>query len=190
MDLKFNVSGMTCAACSARVEKVTKQVSGVKKADVNLLAGTMTVEADNDSVCQAVVDAVQRAGYNATPLGDKQQKKATASLDAGIEQMKKRIVGSAVCLVVLMYFTMGHMIGLPVPGWYHGKENLLVAALLQFFLTLPPVILNRVYFSRGLKALLHRAPNMDSLIAVGSGAALIYGVAALFCMAFAMGHGD
>ena len=104
--------------------------------------------------------------------------------------MKKRIIGSAICLTVLMYFTMGHMVGLPVPHWYHGTKNALVAALLQFFLTLPVVYLNRVYYSRGLKALWHKAPNMDSLIAVGSLAALVYGVAALFRMAWGLGHGD
>ena len=107
-----------------------------------------------------------------------------------MKEMKKRIIGSFTCLIVLMYFTMGHMIGLPEPHWYHGTENALVAALLQFFLTLPPVYLNRVYYSRGLKALWNKAPNMDSLIAVGSLASLIYGVAALFRMAYGMGHGD
>ena len=113
-----------------------------------------------------------------------------APAEAALKEMKKRIIGSAICLVVLMYFTMGHMIGLPAPHWYHGVKNALVAALLQFFLTLPVVYLNRVYYSRGLKALWHRAPNMDSLIAVGSLAALGYGVAALFRMAYGMGHGD
>ena len=92
--------------------------------------------------------------------------------------------------MILMYFTMGHMVGLPAPHWYHGLENALVAALLQFFLTLPPVYLNRVYYTRGLKALWNKAPNMDSLIAVGSIASLVYGVAALFRMAYGMGHGD
>ncbi|MEE0867025.1 MAG: heavy metal translocating P-type ATPase, partial [Clostridia bacterium] len=93
-------------------------------------------------------------------------------------------------LVILMYFTMGHMIGLPMPGWYMGKENALVATLLQFLLTLPPVFLNRAYFSRGFKSLYHKAPNMDSLIAVGSGASIVYGVFALFSIGYAMGHGD
>lgn len=86
-----------------------------------------------------------------------------------------------------MYFTMGHMVGLPQPHWYHGTENAMVAALLQFFLTLPVVYLNRVYYTRGLTSLWHRAPNMDSLIAVGSGAALLYGIAALFRMAIGAG---
>jgi len=189
MELRFEVSGMTCAACSARVEKVTGQVPGVQKAEVNLLAGSMAVSADHEAVADAIIRAVQTAGYGATLAGQKNEKKEE-KLDTGLEGMKRRIIGSAIFLVILMYFTMGHMVGLPVPSWYHGTENALVGALLQFFLTLPPVYLNRVYFSKGLKALWHRAPNMDSLIAVGSGAALIYGIGALFRMAFAMGHGD
>ena len=191
MKLKFNVTGMTCAACSARVEKVTSHVSGVSKAEVNLLAGTMQVEAENPEVVPAIIKAVQDAGYNAFAPGEKKEKKEEkAPAEDALKEMKKRIIGSGISLVILMYFTMGHMIGLPVPGWYHGTENALVAALLQFFLTLPAVYLNRVYYSRGLKALWHRSPNMDSLIAVGSLAALIYGVAALFRMAWGMGHGD
>ena len=192
MKLKFNVTGMTCAACSARVEKVTNAVAGVEKAEVNLLAGTMQVEAENADVTAAIIKAVQDAGYNAMVPGEKKNAKIEekAPAEDALKEMKKRIIGSAVCLVVLMYFTMGHMIGLPAPSWYHGLENALVAALLQFFLTLPPVYLNRVYYSRGLKALWHKAPNMDSLIAVGSLASLIYGVAALFRMAWGMGHGD
>ena len=191
MKLKFNVTGMTCAACSARVEKVTNAVPGVEKAEVNLLAGTMQVEAENGNVVPAIIKAVQDAGYNAALPGEKKTEKAEAApAEAALKEMKKRIIGSAICLVVLMYFTMGHMIGLPAPYWYHGVKNALVAALLQFFLTLPVVYLNRVYYSRGLKALWHRAPNMDSLIAVGSLAALGYGVAALFRMAYGMGHED
>ena len=191
MKLKFNVTGMTCAACSARVEKVTNAVPGVEKAEVNLLAGTMQVEAENGDVVPAIIKAVQDAGYNAALPGEKKADKAEAApAEAALKEMKKRIIGSAICLVVLMYFTMGHMIGLPAPHWYHGVKNALVAALLQFFLTLPVVYLNRVYYSRGLKALWHRAPNMDSLIAVGSLAALGYGVAALFRMAYGMGHAD
>ena len=191
MTIKFKVTGMTCAACSARVEKVTNKVSGVRKAEVNLLAGSMTVEAEQESVIPVIVKAVTEAGYGASVAGEKKVKeKEHNPADAELKEMKKRIIGSSVCLVVLMYFTMGHMVGLPEPHWYHGAENALVAALLQFFLTLPPVYLNRVYYSRGLKALWHKAPNMDSLIAVGSLASLIYGVAALFRMAFAMGHGD
>lgn len=187
MTLRFTVTGMTCAACSARVEKVSRQVPGVEKAEVNLLAGTMVVTAGED-VSDDIIKAVQAAGYNAAIQGEKPKKSEPAN--NLLAEMKTRIIGSFLCLAVLMYFTMGHMIGLPVPSWYHGTQNALVAALLQFFLTLPVIFLNRVYYSRGLKALWHRSPNMDSLIAVGSMAALIYGVAALFRMAWAMGHGE
>ena len=188
MKLKFNVTGMTCAACSARVEKVSSAVNGVKKAEVNLMGGTMMVEASSEEVVGSIIAAVTSAGYGASVAGEK--KTEPINTDHGLKEMKVRIIGSAVFLVILMYFTMGHMIGLPMPGWYHGTENALVAALLQFLLTLPPVILNRVYYTRGLKALWHRSPNMDSLIAVGSGASLLYGVAVLLRMAYAMGHGD
>ena len=192
MKLKFNVTGMTCAACSARVEKVTNAVEGVEKAEVNLLAGTMQVEAESAEVTEAIIQAVTKAGYGASVPGEKKpsKKEEKAPAEDALKEMKKRIIGSSICLIVLMYFTMGHMVGLAAPHWYHGLENALVAALLQFFLTLPPVYLNRVYYTRGLKALWNKAPNMDSLIAVGSLASLIYGVAALFRMAYGMGHGD
>ncbi len=188
MKLKFNITGMTCAACSARVEKVTKAVPGVESCEVNLLSGTMAVQMHDENAKAAIIQAVSDAGYGASVAGEKKQEKAPA--EDALKNMKKRIIGSAVCLVILMYFTMGHMAGLPMPSFVHGVENAVVAALLQFFLTLPAVYLNRVYYSRGLKALWHCSPNMDSLIAVGSGAALVYGVAALFRMAFAMGQED
>ena len=186
MKLTFTVTGMTCAACSARVEKVSRAVPGVAKADVNLLAGTMQAELDTMETAKAVMAAVENAGYHASLPGETKKEPKNDEM----KEMKIRIVGSAVSLIVLMYFTMGHMVGLPVPHWYHGMENALVAALLQLLLTLVPVYLNRVYYSRGLKALWHRSPNMDSLIAVGSLAALVYGVAALFRMAYGLGHGD
>ena len=186
MKLTFTVTGMTCAACSARVEKVSRAVPGVKTADVNLLSGTMQAELDTMDTAKALMAAVENAGYHASLPGETGEKPKNDEL----KEMKVRIIGSAVSLLVLMYFTMGHMVGLPVPHWYHGVENALVAALLQFLLTLVPVYLNRVYYSRGLKALWHRNPNMDSLIAVGSLAALVYGIAALFRMAFGLGHGD
>ena len=188
MVFMFKVTGMTCAACSSRVEKVAAQVSGVDKVEVNLLAGSMRVWAESDVVVQPIMAAVAAAGYGAELPGQKQEN--VSSEASSVKHMRNRIIASAVFLVILMYFTMGHMLRLPVPDWYHGKENVLVAALLQFFLTLPVVLLNRSYFTRGLKALWHRAPNMDSLIAVGSGAALTFGAFSLFCMAYAMGHGD
>ncbi len=189
MELRFRITGMTCAACSARVEKVTSQITGIKKADVNLLAGTMTVDATDMSVSEEIIRAVQKAGYGAYVTGE--EKQATAMIPGdGTREMKKRILISGAFLTVLMYFTMGHMLGLPVPTWYHGPENAAVSALLQLFLTLPVVFLNRVYYSRGLKALWNRAANMDSLIAVGSGAALVYSIVALFRIVYALGNGD
>ncbi len=188
MTFRFQVSGMTCAACSARVEKVSRGVDGVTDAQVNLLAGTMVADCKDASVAQTVIQVVADAGYSAALQGDKREAKEKQT-DPDREY-KVRIIGSVICLVVLMYFTMGHMVGLPVPAWYHGRENAMVAALLQLFLTLPPVILNRSYYLRGFRALWHRAPNMDSLIAVGSGAALVYGGVALLRMGYAMGHGD
>ena len=186
MKLKFDVTGMTCAACSARVEKVTSAVPGVTEAQVNLLAGTMTVDAERD-VTAEIETAVKNAGYGAAPAGGKKQEKPKQD---DLKPVKVRIIGSAVFLLILMYFTMGHMVGLPMPGWYHGESHAMTAALLQFMLTLPVIFLNRGYYSRGLKALWHRSANMDSLIAVGSGAALVYGVAVLFLMADAFGRGD
>ena len=190
MKLKFNVTGMTCAACSARVEKVSRTVDGVESAEVNLLAGTMMVEAADPQVADQIIKAITNAGYGASVAGEKQKKQEMPSQEDPMKEMKLRIIGSGIFLVILMYFTMGHMVGITLPHWYRGTENALVAALLQFFLTLPAVYLNRAYYIKGYKALWHRSPNMDSLIAVGSSAALIYGVAALFVMADAMGAGD
>ena len=185
MKMKLQVTGMTCAACSARVEKVSKATPGVQKAEVNLLKGTMVLEADSNAAVQQVIRNIKAAGYDAFSPDSSKKTEAGETL----KLMKTRIIWSAVFLLVLMYFTMGHMVGLPVPMWYHGEKNALVAVLLQFVLTIPVVVLNRSYFSKGLTALWHRSPNMDSLIAVGSGAALIYGVMALFRMAWAMGNG-
>ena len=189
MKKKFHVTGMTCAACSARVEKVTGQISGVRSVEVNLLAGSMVVDLEDETVVSRIVSAVQKAGYGAAPVGQQVKKAAEPKPDDAMKGMKQRIIGSFVFLGVLMYFTMGHMVGLPAPHWYHGTENALVAALLQFFLTLPVVYLNRDYYIKGFRALRHRSPNMDSLIAVGSGASLIYGVIALLRMTWAQGNG-
>jgi len=185
--VKFLISGMTCAACSARVEKVSSHVEGVESVEVNLLAGTMVAEVANEQVIDPVIKAVQAAGYGAVREG---QNTAKAGGDKASAPILLRLILSGCFLLVLMYFTMGHMVGIPTPAWYHGTENALVAALLQFFLALPVVLLNASYFKKGIKALWNRAPNMDSLIAVGSGTALVYGVAALFIMASAMGAGD
>ena len=191
MKVKFQVTGMTCAACSARVEKVTKAVSGVNGAEVNLLAGTMVADVENEAICPAICQAVANAGYGASVPGkDTKPEKKENGKEEELRQMKKRIVWSGAFLILLMYLTMGHMVGLPTPHIFHGTENALFFALVQFFLTLPAVYLNRVYYSRGLKALWNKAPNMDSLIAVGSGASLVYGIFALLRMSYALGHGQ
>ena len=191
MKLKFDVTGMTCAACSARVEKVTAAIPGVDQVEVNLLAGTMQVKTENEACTEAIIAAVQNAGYGAAVHGKKSTKEENKNtVQDELRQMKIRIISSLIFLLVLMYFTMGHMVGLPMPGWYMGAENALVATLLQFFLTLPPVLINYRYFTRGFKALVNRAPNMDSLIASGASASLVYGIVVLFIMAYAVGHGD
>ena len=148
MRIKFNVTGMTCAACSARVEKVTNAVDGVQKAEVNLLGGTMMVDAASDSVVAPIIKAITDSGYGAALAGEKARKEPEKPKGNPEKEMKRRIIWSSIFLGILMYFTMGHMVGLPAPHWYHGSENALVAALLQFFLTLPAVYLNRSYYIR------------------------------------------
>lgn len=188
MNMKFNISGMTCASCSSRVEKVAKQVPGVYNADVNLLAGTMTAEADNETVAQAIIEAIVAAGYGASVPGENAVPEKTENKQ--LELMKNRIIWSSIFLMVLMFFTMGHMVDLPLTTWIHEPQNAILVALIQFFLTIPVIYLNRNYYIKGLKALFNRSPNMDSLIAVGSGAAVVYGIAALFIMGYSIGHGD
>ena len=190
MKVKFTVTGMTCAACSARVEKVTKAVPGVAGAEVNLLAGKMVAEVENEAAAELICRAVTEAGYGASVDDGRKKAEQKAPAEDALKEMKVRIIGSGVFLLILMYLTMGHMVGLPAPHIFHGLQNAALFALVQFLLTLPAVILNRVYYIKGLKALWHRSPNMDSLIAVGSGASLIYGVVALLRMTWAQGNGQ
>ena len=145
MKLKFTVTGMTCAACSARVEKVTKAVPGVHGAEVNLLAGKMVAEVEQEAVAEQICRAVTEAGYGATIDDGRKQVQAKAPAEDALREMKVRIIGSGVFLVILMYLTMGHMVGLPTPHMFHGLPNAAFFALVQFLLTLPAVILNRVY---------------------------------------------
>ncbi len=188
MKLEFNVTGMTCAACSARVERTAGKVAGVEKAEVNLLSGKMVIEATTNAVADVVIENVQKEGYGIYLIGAKQA--PAPKTKEGLKPLKLRLMLSVAFLAVLMYFTMGHMVGIPAPSWYHGQENLLVATLLQLMLTLPVVYLNRNFFSKGLKSVFHLSPNMDSLIAIGSGTALIYGIVTLFQMAYAAGYGQ
>ncbi len=177
---RYKVTGMTCAACSARVQRVTERLEGMKAVSVNLLGGSMEAEYDESRLSsEAIISAVTEAGYGAELLNPGEKKAVDPS---PLEGMKRRLWISFPLLAILMYFTMGHMIGLPQP--LHG----LPLALVQLALTLPVVLVNGVYFSKGFKTLLHGAPNMDSLIAVGSGSALVYSL--VLTVAIAMGKGD
>ena len=182
MKQRFRVGGMSCAACSAHVEKSVSAVPGVSMVQVNLLAGSMTVEYD-EAVCDAgkIIAAVVSGGYTAAVDDGKQQSAPAqgAQADEALGEMKKRIIVSAVFMIVLMYFSMGEMIGLPLPSYAAGMDGMFALALTELVLTVPIVLINRKYYINGFKTLLHRAPTMDALIAVGSGAALVYGIYAL-----------
>ncbi|WP_268875369.1 heavy metal translocating P-type ATPase [Intestinibacillus massiliensis] len=194
MKQNFNVTGMTCSACSAHVEKAVSKVKGVQEVQVNLLAGTMSVNYDEQAAGDNdIIRAVTDAGYGAALRGAKAAVKAVAQTDVAadaIREMKRRLTVSVVFLAALMYVSMGHMVGIPLPHFLHGQENAMSFALTQFLLTLPIVLVNRKYYVNGFKTLLHRAPNMDSLIALGSGAAMVYGVFALYQIGWGLGHGD
>lgn len=185
---------MTCAACSSRVEKVTRALPGVIKADVNLLGGTMTAEFD-EAVLQSsrIIEAVTAAGYD-TSLPQAEAKTAAKPTrpdnSAELKSMSRRFWVSLCFLAPLMYLTMGGMVGLPTPSIFAGVENALIFAITQMLMTLPVMIINYKYYQKGFQTLFHGSPNMDSLIAVGSGAAFAYGVFVIYRMAYGMGHGD
>ena len=202
MKEKFDVTGMTCAACQANVEKAVCKVPGVQEVSVSLLTNSMQVEFEDSVSPEAIIGAVHHAGYQAQLAGSgasAQQKSASADI-AGeeIRGMKTRFWWSLGFLIPLMYVSMHHMFqmwfGLPVPGFIanflHGNENALNFALTQFLLVLPILYLNRKYFIVGFKTLFHGSPNMDSLIAVGASAAMIYGIFAIFRISYGLGHGD
>lgn len=228
----FDVTGMTCAACSSRVEKTTNRVEGVRKANVNLLKNSMEVEFEQDAnvslVTQAIEAAVDKAGYGAIPrnsdrggmptqlpLGqegnlhhesssfdlDDQGRFASSNTQENTvrasniaEQERKaifrRLIISLIFMVPLFYISMGHMFGWPLPSFFLGPENAMVWALTLFVLLIPILCVNFKFFHVGFRALIHASPNMDSLIALGSGASTLYGLYALFQMAFYAGHGN
>ena len=190
MTEKFNVAGMTCSACSAHVEKSVKKLNGVKSVNVNLLQNNMHVDFDETAVSvDDIINAVVSGGYGASVAGKKQEKKDN-KIDNEISNMKFRLIVSLVCLVPLMYISMGHMWGWPFLSVFHGAENGITFALTQMLLTLPIMYVNRKYYITGFKTLFHGAPNMDSLIAIGSGAAFVYGIIAIYCIGYGLGHGD
>lgn len=190
MTEKFNVTGMTCSACSAHVEKSVKKLNGVKSVNVNLLQNNMHVDFDETAVSvDDIINAVVSGGYGASVAGKKQEKKDN-KIDNEISNMKFRLIVSLVCLVPLMYISMGHMWGWPFLNVFHGAENGITFALTQMLLTLPIMYVNRKYYITGFKTLFHGAPNMDSLIAIGSGAAFVYGIIAIYCIGYGLGHGN
>ena len=202
---KYDVTGMTCSACSAHVEKAVRKVAGVQDVTVNLLTNSMVVSSDAPLMPSAVVDAVKDAGYGASPAGAgsaqaAQNQGAAAGAAKGaprvnpaaaeMANMKTRLWVSFLFLIPLMYISMGSMVGLPLPGFLAGHENSVAFGMAQFLLTLPVAYVNRKYFQVGFKTLLHGSPNMDSLIAIGSTAALVYGVFAIVRMGYGLGVGD
>ena len=195
MKQKFNVTGMTCSACSAHVEKAVNRLDGVQKAEVSLMTNSMTVQYDEDVLSPGgIIDAVIHAGYGASLPEAAATKTGSARPEARMEEelsaMKHRLIWSFVFLIPLFYISMGHMMGAPLPGFLLGPENAVAFGLTQLLLTLPIMYLNDKYYQVGFKTLLHRAPNMDSLIAVGSAAAVVYGVFAIYQMGYGLGHGD
>lgn len=196
MKQKFQVTGMTCSACSSTVERNVKKLEGVKEVTVNLLSNSMVVSYDEDKVNnQTIIDTVVKAGYQAALEQKNSQKKTSATpavspVEQDIKNMKFRLILSFVFLIPLMYISMGHMFGAPLPNFLTGNENALSFALTQFLLTLPVVYVNRKYFQAGFKNLVKLHPNMDSLIAIGSSAALIYGVFAIYQIGIGLGYQD
>lgn len=190
---KFNVTGMSCAACSSNIEKKIGKVEGVSKVSVNLLKNSMEVEFDGDiASTKDIVENVKAIGYGASVLGgnkDSKVEQASDVLDDG-EKVKARLVWSVILLIPLMYLSMGHMLGLPLPEFLNGMKNAVSFAFAQMLITLPIMYLNKKFFQVGLKALWQRVPNMDSLVAVGSMAAFLYGVFAIFRMSYGLGAND
>lgn len=214
MKEKFEVTGMTCSACSARVEKCVSKLEGVEKVSVNLLTNSMQVEFDDKIIEeQGIIDTVVHAGYGASvmkkdrshtadkePLnrsentmrstiakGETKRNQTMTAVQMHMDTMRKRTIWSFIFLMPLMYVSMGHMIGLPLPGFLSGTVNAVSFALTQFLLCLPVLYINRAYFTKGFGTLLHGAPNMDTLISVGSGASLIYGIFAIYRMGYGLG---
>ena len=192
---KYNITGMSCAACSAKVERVVGKLEGVENVSVNLLTNSMQVEYKEDKLSSNdIIKNIADAGYGASLATDSKQKKEEKSIkktnDDAIASMKFRLKVSIVFLVILMYFSMGSMIGLPLPKFLSGEGNPVGFALTQLLLVLPVMYVNRKYYISGFKSLFHLSPNMDTLIAVGSGAAFTYGVIAIYVMGYALNNSD
>ncbi|MBR7188849.1 MAG: heavy metal translocating P-type ATPase [Clostridia bacterium] len=187
--MTFDVKGMTCAACSAHVEKSVKKLDGVNSVAVSLLSNSMEVDFDPSAVTpQQICKAVASGGYSASPRGEAAAATVERpSQDDEVRGMRNRLIASAVLLVILMYVAMGHMLGLPMPAVLHRP---MVSGLVQLLLVIPAVIINRRYFLNGFQALFHLAPNMNSLICVGATAGLLYSLAVLLSVAARLDAGQ
>ena len=192
MSRKFDVTGMTCSACSAHVEKSVSKLVGEGNVTVSLLTNSMQVECDDKKVSDyEIIKAVEDAGYGAAVAGAvKSSEKKESVVDNELKEMKTRLIVSFIFLIPLMYVSMGSMVGLPQPAFLSGHGNAVSFAFTQFLMCLPILYVNRKYFQVGFKTLWHRAPNMDSLIAVGSTAALVYGIFAIYRMSYGLGVGN
>lgn len=188
MKEKFDLTGMTCSACSAHIEKAVGKLAGVETVSVNLLKNTMLVHYDEHALTrEQIIGTVEHAGYGAScqlpPAASQTASKAVENpKSTEAQQVKKRLYISAAFLIPLMYISMGHMMGLPLPAFLSGHHNSITYAMAQLLLTLPILYVNSHYFERGFRSLFHGSPNMDSLIAIGSFAAVIYGIFAIIQM--------
>lgn len=200
---QFDITGMTCSACSARVEKSVAKLPGIQEVSVNLLKNSMVASYDETALDTGqIVQAVEKAGYGAIPKAGQNKSAAPAAVSASAgkpavntaqaeyKQMKGRLLLSALFTIPLFYISMGHMMGWPLPSGLLGMENAITFAFTQFLLLIPVVFVNAKYYRMGFKTLFHGSPNMDSLIAIGSGAAIVYGIYAIFKIGIGFGHGD
>ncbi len=194
MKQSFDVTGMTCSACVAHVEKAVSKLEGAQSVSVSLMTNSMSVQYDESAVDpSAICKAVEDAGYHAKPQGGQTAAppvSPSAALEEEARGMKRRLILSFCFLIPLFYISMGHMMGAPLPSFLHGTENALAFAFTQLLLTLPILYVNDKYYKVGFRSLWKRSPNMDSLIAVGSAAAMVYGVFAIYQIGFGLGHSD
>jgi cation transport ATPase len=194
MNQKFDITGMTCSVCSAHIERSVKKLNGIAAINVNLLSNSMTVRYDETRTDEnTIIKAVRDAGYNVfthKPNAKSTRKGAQPvdNVQNEMTQMKKRLIVSCVFTVPLFHMAMGRMIGWPLPDIFMGPQNALIFAFTQFLLALPVVFVNAQYYRVGFKTLIKGSPNMDSLIAIGSGAALVYGAYAIYQIGYGLGH--
>ena len=191
---------MSCASCSARVEKSVSALEGVRSVEVNLLTGTMVAEFEDREDVARIKEAVKAEGYGATVCGERQENRVKANDATAAEEkaMKTRLIVSIACWIPLMIVSMGKMfldwIGVPVPDFlnkaFYAHESAVTYAVVQIVLLVPIVFANQKYFRRGFASLIRRSPNMDTLVALGSGAAIVYGIFALCRIGYGLGYGD